>query len=152
MSLFLNWKHKKMIVSLLWGRNWRKYRTMQGFYLNEKTSDQIRNPPKIIIVTGSRQLSLCAVNTFLLKKRLGNPKHTVTFPREAKLSKGVFNYTSKPTHQIMNSGITYFSCNVGFLLNFVIFTLDLYPQDDCHMLLAIQMFSLKHFNKTILQV
>lgn len=56
------------------------------------------------------------------------------------------------SHQVTASGVTYFSCNVGFLLNFVVFTLDLYSQDDCHMLLAIYMFSLKHFNKTILQV
>lgn len=112
---------------------------MQGFYLNERSSDYIRNPPKTIIVTGSTQLSLCSVN--MVKKRLEKPKATVTFPWEAKLSKAVFSYTtSKPSHQITNSRVTYFSCNVGFLLNFVVFTLDLYPRDDCHMLFAVQMF------------
>lgn len=45
---------------------------MQGFYLNERSSDYIRNPPKTIIVTGSTQLSLCSVN--MVKKRLEKPK------------------------------------------------------------------------------
>lgn len=45
---------------------------MQGFYLNDKSSDYIRNPPKTIIVPGSTQISLCSVN--MVKKRLEKPK------------------------------------------------------------------------------